>query len=76
MEARIGRVNGPDIELNGGWRIEEKQRGKETNVNMFTTCYGGTTFDSFLKGPLKGIGSCLAPNSFHNQEVSGPRSQE
>ena len=33
-EARIGGVSSMDIELNNRWRMEEKQRGKQANVDM------------------------------------------
>ena len=35
-EARIGGVSGEDIELNNRWRMEEKQKGKQANMDMIS----------------------------------------
>ena len=35
-EARIGGVSGQDIELNNRWRMEEKQKGKQANMDMIS----------------------------------------
>ena len=35
-EARIGGVSGEDIELNNCWRLEEKQKGKQANMDMIS----------------------------------------
>lgn len=35
-EARIGGVSGEDIELNNRWRLEEKQKGKQANMDMIS----------------------------------------